>query len=99
MWRTLGLALFRLACIMLLAGLLGGTLIRIAPGFAADERQIDSNLSSQSIPAVRQERLAGSNIPRFYARYLASLVRADLRTSPMLNQPIRELPPDSPPVT
>ena len=99
MWRTLGLALLRLACIMLLAGLLGGTLIRIAPGFAADERQLDSNLSSQSIQAVRQERLAGSNIPRFYARYLASLVRGDLGTSQMLNQPVRDLLRDRLPIT
>ncbi len=99
MWRTLGLALLRLAGIMVLAGLLGGTLIRVAPGFAADERQLDSNLSSQSIQAVRQARLADSNILRFYGRYLASLVRGDLGTSQMLNQPVRDLLRDRLPIT
>src|SRR5260370_32139527 len=99
MWRTLGLALLRLAGIMVLAGLLGGTLIRAAPGFAADERQLDSNLSSQSIQAVRQARLADSNILRFYGRYLASLVRGDLGTSQMLNQPVRDLLRDRLPIT
>ncbi len=99
MWRTLGLALLRLAGIMLLAGLLGGTLIRVAPGFAADERQLDSNLSSQSIQAVRQARLSASNIPPFYAGYLASLLRGDLGTSQMLNQPIRDLLRERLPIT
>jgi peptide/nickel transport system permease protein len=99
MWRNVALALFRVVAIMLLAGLLGGALIRIAPGFAADERQLDSSLSSQSIRAIRQARLADADILHYYARYLGSFARGDLGMSQTLNQPVRDLLRDRLPVT
>jgi ABC-type dipeptide/oligopeptide/nickel transport system permease component len=68
MWRKVALAFFRVVVIMLLAGLLGATLIRIAPGFASDERQLNSNLSAQSMQAIRQTRIADANILQYYAR-------------------------------
>jgi peptide/nickel transport system permease protein len=93
------LGALRTLAIILLAGIAGATLIRIAPGFGADERELDSGLSSQSIQAIRKARLADSDIPRYYARFLTSLVRGDLGTSQSLNQPVRELLRERLPVT
>src|SRR5947209_3773516 len=91
--------LLRLSIILLLAGLIGATLLRIAPGFSADEQQLNSSLSEHSLQAIRQARLANSNIPGFYFRYLAGLLHGDLGTSQSLNQPVRELVRDRLPAT
>jgi ABC-type dipeptide/oligopeptide/nickel transport system permease component len=81
------------------ASFLGALLLRAAPGFASDEREMSSSLSSQSVQAIRQEHLEQSNIPRFYAHYLGSLMRADLGNSLSLNQPVRALLAQRLPVT
>src|SRR5258708_34380023 len=73
--------------------------MRIAPGLSSDEQEVNAGRSAQSLQAIRQAHLADSNIPRFYARYLASLVRGDLGTSQSLNQPVRDLLRDRLPVT
>lgn len=99
MLRSFFLALARLLAIMLLASLVGATLIRVAPGFSSDEQELNSNLSSQSIQAIRQARLADSNIPRYYGRFLVSLVRGDLGVSQSLNQPVKDLLRERLPVT
>ena len=91
--------LLRLSIILLLAGLIGATLLRIAPGFSADEQQLNSSLSERSLQAIRQARLANSNIPGFYFRYLAGLLRGDLGASQSLNQPVLELVRDRLPST
>jgi len=99
MLRSLALAVLRLLAILLMATLLGATLIRVAPGFTSDEQQLNSGLSSQSIQALRQARLVDSDIPRYYAGYIRSLLRGDLGTSRSLNQPVRELLRERLPVT
>ena len=99
MLRSFSLALLRLIAIMLLASLLGATLMRIAPGFSSDEQQLNTSLSSQSIQAIRQARLTDSDIPRYYSRFLASLVRGDLGVSQSLNQPVKDLLWERLPVT
>lgn len=99
MLRSLSLALARLLAIMLLASLLGATLLRIAPGFSSDEQQLNTSLSSQSIQAIRQARLADSDIARYYGRYLVSLIRGDLGVSQSLNQPVKNLLRERLPVT
>jgi len=91
--------LLRLSIILLLAGLIGATLLRITPGFSADEQQLNSSLSERSLQAIRQARLANSNIPGFYFRYLTGLLRGDLGASQSLNQPVRELVRDRLPAT
>src|SRR5215831_4918995 len=97
--RLFLVGLFRVLAIMLVASLAGALLLRAAPGFSSDERELNTGLSSQSIHAIRQEHLAQSNIPRFYARYLGSLVRGNLGSSLSLNQPVRDLLRDRLPVT
>ena len=99
MVRLLFMGLARLLLIMLLASFAGALLLRAAPGFASDERELNGTLSTQSIQAIRQEHLSQSNIPRFYWQYLKSLLRGDLGTSMSLNQPVRALLRERLPVT
>jgi peptide/nickel transport system permease protein len=99
MLRFCGWAALRVAAIMLIASFTGAMLMRIAPGFSSDDQELNSGLSAQSIQAIRQARLADSNVPRFYAQYLASLVRGDLGTSRSLNQPVKDLLRERLPVT
>ncbi len=99
MLRALGFKLLRLSAIMLMAGLIGATLMRIAPGFSADEQQLNTSLSAQSLQAIRQAHLANSDLPRFYLRYLGGLVRGDLGVSQSLNEPVGELLRERLPVT
>lgn len=84
---------------MLLASMIGAVLIRVAPGFSSDEQQLNSSLSAQSIQAIKQARLTNSDIPRYYANYLAALLRGDLGISQSLNQPVRDLLRERIPVT
>jgi peptide/nickel transport system permease protein len=84
---------------MFLASLFAATLMRIAPGFTSDEQELNAGLSSQSIQAIRHARLADADIPRYYAGYIASLLRGDLGVSQSLNQPVRELLRERLPVT
>jgi peptide/nickel transport system permease protein len=99
MLGSLGLKLVRLAAIMLMAGLIGATLIRIAPGFTADEQQLNSSLSAKSLQAIRQAHLSDSDVPRYYLHYLGALLRGDLGVSESLNQPVRDLLRERLPVT
>jgi peptide/nickel transport system permease protein len=89
----------RVAAIMVIASFTGAMLMRIAPGFSADDQELNSGLSAQSIQAIRQAHLADANVPRFYAQYFASLVRGDLGTSRSLNQPVKDLLRERLPVT
>lgn len=73
--------------------------MRIAPGFTSDEQELNSRLSSESIQAIRQARLAQADIPHYYAGYIASLLRGDLGVSQSLNQPVGELLRERLPVT
>jgi len=99
MLRFCGWAALRVVAIMLMASFTGAMLMRIAPGFSSDDQELNSGLSAQSIQAVRQAHLSDANIPRFYAHYLASLVRGDLGTSRSLNQPVKDLLRERLPVT
>src|SRR5215475_6269348 len=99
MVRFTGWAILRLVGIMLMASFVGAMLMRIAPGFSSDDQELNSGLSAQSIQAIRQSHLTDANIPRFYAHYLAALVKGDFGTSRSLNQPVRELLQERLPVT
>jgi peptide/nickel transport system permease protein len=99
MLRVVTLKLLRLFTILLLAGLIGATLMRIAPGFTSDEQQLNSNLSERSREAIRQARLENANLSRFYLHYLSKLMRGDLGVSQSLNQPVAGLLRDRLPST
>lgn len=99
MLRSFALSAGRLIALMLVASFVGALLVRAAPGFSSDEQELNSGLSAESIQAIRQARLANSNIPRFYLHYLGSLARGDFGNSQSLNQSVRELLRDRLPVT
>ena len=99
MLRFWGWALLRLAAVMLMASFAGAMLMRVAPGFASDDQELNSGLSAQSIQAIRTAHMADANVPRFYAQYLVSLIKGDLGTSRSLNQPVKDLLRERLPVT
>ncbi len=76
---------------VLLGGLLSATLVRLAPGFDADEQQLDPHLNSASVQALRQTRLEQHNVFRFYFHSLQRAVHGDLGTSISLGQPVSVL--------
>ena len=97
--RKLVWHLVAMAAIVLLGGLLSATLVRVAPGFGADEQQLDSRLNSESVEALRQARARDANIPGFYLHYLQRSLRGDFGESRTLNRPVRQLLAERLPVT
>jgi peptide/nickel transport system permease protein len=99
MLRFWSWALLRVMAVMLMASFAGAMLMRIAPGFSSDDQELNSGLSAQSIQAIRRAHLMDADIPHFYMRYVASLLRGDLGTSRSLNQPVKDLLRERLPVT
>lgn len=97
--RKLVWHLVAMVAIVLLGGLLSATLVRLAPGFGADEQQLDSRLNSESVEALRQARARDANIPGFYLHYLQRSLRGDFGESRTLNRPVRQLLAERLPVT
>jgi peptide/nickel transport system permease protein len=97
-WKLAGHALALLATI-LLGGLLSATLMRLAPGFEADERELDPHLNAQSVQALREARQQDHNLLRFYFSYMKRAAHGDLGTSFALGQPVRTLLRDRVPLT
>jgi peptide/nickel transport system permease protein len=84
---------------VLLGGFLSAALVRLAPGFDADEAQLDSHLNSESLAALRQARLSQHNIFRFYLHSLRSAIHGDLGSSLSLQQPVGKLLRERGPLT
>lgn len=84
----------RLVCLVLtvlLAAFLGAAMVRYAPGFGMDERQLDARLSTGSLQAIQQESGAGASLFGYFGSYLAGLWRGDLGRSISFGTPVREL--------
>jgi len=97
--RKLVRHLVAMAAIVFVGGLLSATLVRLAPGFGADEELLDSRLSQESLETLRQVRARDRNIAGFYLIYLRRLLRGDLGESRTLNRPVRQLLAERLPVT
>src|ERR1700681_3356097 len=97
--RHLARKLGAIAALVLLGGLLSATLVRLAPGFDADERELDPSLNAESVRALRQSRAGEHNILRFYAGYLRGAIHGDLGMSHALGQPVQSLLRERWPVT
>lgn len=80
-----------LIAIVLAAGVLSATLVRFAPGFGVDERELDSQLSSGSIAAIRSSNAANRSLPHFYVTYLHNMIRGQFGTSQTFQRPVAEL--------
>src|SRR5258708_22576839 len=96
--KTAGSVLTLLATVVL-GGMLSATLVRLAPGFSVDERELDPHLNAQSVQALRDARQRDHNIVRFYFSYMNLALHGDLCTSLALNQPVRTLLRDRAPLT
>ena len=83
----------------LLGGLLAAALVRLAPGFDADEQQLDPHLNAESVQAIRQTRLDQRDIFRFYFHSLQRAAHGDLGTSLSLGQPVITLLRERVPLT
>jgi peptide/nickel transport system permease protein len=97
-WKLAGHALALLATV-LLGGFLSATLMRLAPGFKADERELDPHLNAQSVQALREARQQDHNLIRFYFSHMKRAAHGDLGTSFALGQPVRTLLRDRVPLT
>src|SRR5258708_35704153 len=97
--RHLAQKLGAIAALVLLGGLVSATVVRLAPGFDADERELDPSLNAESVRALRQSRAGEHNILSFYAGYLRGAIRGDLGTSHALGQPVQSLLRERWPVT
>ena len=96
--RSLALCIARFAGISLLAGLLAATLVRLAPGYGVDERELDTRYSAASIEAIRRE-LRDQGLLSYYTAFLVRLLKGDLGRSTSLARPVRELLAERFPVT
>jgi peptide/nickel transport system permease protein len=97
-WKIAGHALALLAT-LILGGLLSATLVRLAPGFNTDERELDPHLNAQSLQALHDARRKDHDIFRFYFSYMVRAAHGDLGTSLALGQPVRTLLRDRAPLT
>jgi peptide/nickel transport system permease protein len=97
-WKIGGHALALVATV-LLGGFLSATLVRLAPGFDTDERELDPHLNAQSVQAIREAREHDHNILRFYLAYMQHAAHGEFGTSLALGQPVRTLLRDRAPLT
>jgi peptide/nickel transport system permease protein len=97
--RRIARHLLSIAALVLLGGLLSATLVRLAPGFNTDERELDPSLNAESIRALHADRAGEQNTLRFYAAYLRGAIHGDLGTSHALGQPVTSLLRERWPVT
>jgi peptide/nickel transport system permease protein len=82
-----------------IGGLLSAALVRFAPGFDADEAELDPHLNSESLQALRQTRVEQHNLVRFYLHSVQRAAHGDLGTSISLGQPVTRLLRDRAPLT
>jgi peptide/nickel transport system permease protein len=88
-----------LVATVLLGGFFSATLVRLAPGFEVDERELDPHLNAQSVQALRDARHQDRNIFKLYFSYMNRAAHGDLGTSLALGQPVRTLLRDRAPLT
>jgi ABC-type dipeptide/oligopeptide/nickel transport system permease component len=79
----------RVAITLLIGGLLGATLVRLAPGYGVTDADFDPRLSGDAVARSHVQR--EPSLPQFYAQYLAGLAHGDLGWSTSLSCPIADL--------
>jgi peptide/nickel transport system permease protein len=102
MWTWTGVLFRRIGTLLLtalLGGILGATLVRFAPGFGVDERELDTRLHQDSIQALRRSHSEERNVLQFYASYLAGAARGNLGVSHSFGRPVTQLFAERLPVT
>jgi peptide/nickel transport system permease protein len=74
-------------------------MVRAAPGFDVDERQLDTRLTHQSVEALRAEHARNQNVLHFCLAYFSAALHGDFGYSLSLNRPIRQLLAERIPLT
>lgn len=91
--------LLMLVALCLLGGLVSASLVRFAPGYGVDERELDPRLSQASVEAIRNSHRHSSSLLSYYGHYLAGALHGDLGSSEWLQRPISSLLKERFPVT
>jgi peptide/nickel transport system permease protein len=91
--------LFFLACLGLIGALISATLVRFAPGYGVQERELDPRWRAESVEALRQQQALHQGLFSYYVHYLSALAHGDLGESDSLKRPVRELLRQRLPVT
>jgi peptide/nickel transport system permease protein len=94
-----GMRLVMLVFLSLLGGLLSATLVRFAPGFGVDERELDPRLNRASVESIRGANRLHSGLFSYYGHFLANAVHGDFGSSRWLERPISSLIRERFPVT
>ena len=89
----------RAMVVVLLSGLGGATLVRIAPGFGVDERALDPRLSPESRAAVEREHEAERDPMAFYVRFVGGMLRGEAGRSIVFGEPVGQLISERAPAT
>ena len=97
-WNALRRLLF-LFCLGMGGAFLSATLVRFAPGYGVQERELDPRWSAQSIEALRHKQMLQEGLASYYLHYLISLAHGDLGESDSLKRSVRELLRQRLPVT
>lgn len=88
-----------LVAVAFFGALLSATLVRFAPGYGVQERELDPRWSAQSVQALRQKDGLHDGLPSFYAHYISAIAHGDLGESDSLKRPVRDLLRQRLPVT
>ena len=80
----------RFAASLFLIGFATTCLLRLAPGFGVDEREIDLRFSNAAIEQLKKN-VEGGNVFVDYGRFLHEGARGEFGFSKSLNRPVREL--------
>src|SRR5215813_2277362 len=97
--RRLIQPLITIVATALLGGLLGATLVRMAPGSDITQDELNFQLSAQSKEYFRALHAREQHVFTFYGYYLAELAKGDLGYSLLFQRPISELLKERLPVT
>jgi ABC-type dipeptide/oligopeptide/nickel transport system permease component len=99
--RILKLAqrLLLLSALAIVGALLCATMVRFAPGYGVDERDLDFRLSQSSRDAIRCEHQLNAGLFSYYGSYISGLFHGNLGTSAFLQRPIAGLLKERAPLT
>src|SRR5215467_9379197 len=95
----IGARLLKLVTLSLIGGLLSATLVRFAPGYGVDERELDPRLSQASVEAIRSSHRLDSGLLHYYGHYLAGALHGEFGSSEWLQRPVSSLIRERFPVT
>jgi peptide/nickel transport system permease protein len=76
---------------VVLAFTLSASMLRFAPGWNADEEDLDSRYSADTVRKLRGERAASRELISFYGSFLRKVLSGDFGNSDLFNRPVREL--------